>query len=93
MKLTTILCALVAILGVFSTTFRGVQSVDSEGRHVLTLTSENFDQTVKENEFMVVEFYAPWCGHCKKLEPEYEKAAQEFAKLKTPKVSKIVTFL
>mmetsp|Transcript_43814 Transcript_43814/g.80005 ORF Transcript_43814/g.80005 Transcript_43814/m.80005 type:complete len:483 (+) Transcript_43814:76-1524(+) len=42
---------------------------------VVTLTEATFDSHLKENSRTLVEFYAPWCGHCKKLAPEYEKAA------------------
>jgi protein disulfide-isomerase A6 len=47
---------------------------------VKTLTSDNFDSVVlNSGNNVLVEFYAPWCGHCKNLKPIYEKVAAAFA--------------
>ena len=47
---------------------------------VVTLTPENFDAEVLSGESpWMVEFYAPWCGHCKNLAPEWASAAEQTA--------------
>ncbi|MGW0392853.1 thioredoxin family protein [Streptomyces sp. NPDC003042] len=52
------------------------------------LTKENFDQTVSENPFVLIDFWAGWCRPCLQFAPVYEKAAQAnpdlvFAKVDT----------
>jgi len=50
---------------------------------VVDLDPSNFDTIVDGTKPAFIEFFAPWCGHCKKLAPEYEIAGNSFSKFKT----------
>ncbi|EXB59326.1 putative protein disulfide-isomerase A6 [Morus notabilis] len=56
---------------------------------VVVLSEDNFEKEVGQDRGALVEFYAPWCGHCKKLAPEYEKLGTTFKKSKSVLIGKV----
>ncbi|XP_041987353.1 protein disulfide-isomerase A5 [Aricia agestis] len=54
---------------------------------VVHLTVDTFDNVLSKAEHALVVFYAPWCGHCKRIKPEFEKAA---TKIKNEKINGIL---
>ncbi|KAF7804902.1 putative protein disulfide-isomerase A6 [Senna tora] len=56
---------------------------------VVVLTEDTFEKEVGQDRAALVEFYAPWCGHCKKLAPEYKKLGSSFRKVKSILIGKV----
>ncbi|KAM0867055.1 hypothetical protein ACQ4PT_042241 [Festuca glaucescens] len=63
--------------------------VFTDGDDVVVLTESTFEKEVGQDRGALVEFYAPWCGHFKKLAPEYEKLGASFKKAKSVMIAKV----
>jgi len=66
--------------GELSATVKSEEVPEENDGPVTTLVGKNFEAIVQPGKTILLEFYAPWCGHCKKLAPIYEEVGAHFAK-------------
>ena len=53
----------------------------------LDLTQDNFEQTVLNNDLVIIDFWAPWCGPCKGFAPVYEEVSEKYPQVVFAKVN------
>lgn len=53
----------------------------------IELNKENFKETIEGNDFVIVDFWAPWCGPCQGFLPIYEELSEQFPDLVFAKVN------
>ena len=63
---------------------------------VLELTKDNLEETINNNDIVLIDFWAPWCGPCRSFAPTFEKVAEAnpgivFAKVNTEEQQAIAT--
>ena len=51
------------------------------------LTKDNFEQNVTENELVLIDYWASWCGPCKSFAPVFEAASEKYPEIVFAKVN------
>ena len=54
---------------------------------VMELTSHDFDQKKSENELLLVDFWAEWCGPCKSMHPIFSRMAKKYKSVRFARVN------
>lgn len=67
--LVVALCALLAV----------AQAHDFAGPHTLELTGSNYEEQTSNGKVFLIAYFAPWCGHCKRLAPTWKELGEKVA--------------
>ncbi len=63
----------------------------------VNLTKDNFNEVVENNDFVILDFWAPWCGPCKNFAPIFEKVSENhqdivFGKINTEEEQELAAY-
>lgn len=54
---------------------------------VIEATKDNFQEIIDNNDFVIVDFWAPWCGPCKQFAPVYDETSEKYDNITFVKVN------